>query len=102
MLLFVSQNSRDLVTVPFVGKCLTFAGGTSIKLKKSMSPIVTDVLFQGGVESVLGNKENKINVKVIFIGNILTGRVYIPPGNKFLDTHFTCNKIEYSLEQGSL
>ncbi|XP_068887622.1 serine/threonine kinase-like domain-containing protein STKLD1 isoform X6 [Aphelocoma coerulescens] len=46
-------TARDLVTVPFIGKCLTFAGDTSIKLKKSVSPIVTDVLFQGGVESVL-------------------------------------------------
>lgn len=102
MLLFVSQNSRDLVTVPFVGKCLTFAGGTSIKLKKSMSPIVTDVLFQGGVESVLGNKENKTNVKVIFVRNSPFQSGCILPGNKFLDTHFTCNKMENSLEQGSL
>ncbi|XP_053817717.1 serine/threonine kinase-like domain-containing protein STKLD1 isoform X1 [Vidua chalybeata] len=46
-------TARDLVTVPFVGKCLTFAGGTSIKLKKSLPPTMTDVLFQGGVESVL-------------------------------------------------
>nr|XP_030142216.3 serine/threonine kinase-like domain-containing protein STKLD1 isoform X1 [Taeniopygia guttata] len=46
-------TARDLVTVPFVGKCLTFAGDTSIKLKKSLLPTITDELFQGGVESVL-------------------------------------------------
>ncbi|OWK61384.1 Serine/threonine kinase-like domain-containing protein STKLD1 [Lonchura striata] len=46
-------TARDLVTVPFVGKCLTFAGDTSIKLKKSLPPTITDELFQGGVENVL-------------------------------------------------
>ncbi|KAL2298114.1 hypothetical protein Nmel_017076, partial [Mimus melanotis] len=56
-------TARDLVTLPFIGKCLTFAGDTLIKLKKSLSPTITDLLFLGGVESVLGNKENEINGK---------------------------------------
>ncbi|XP_005055679.1 PREDICTED: serine/threonine kinase-like domain-containing protein STKLD1 [Ficedula albicollis] len=46
-------TARDLITLPFIGKCLTFAGDTSIKLKKSLSPTITDLLFQGGVENVL-------------------------------------------------
>lgn len=59
-MLLLSQNSRDLVTLPFIGKCLTVAGDTSIKLKMSLSPTIRDLLFQGGVERVLGNTENKI------------------------------------------
>ncbi|XP_039938976.1 serine/threonine kinase-like domain-containing protein STKLD1 isoform X2 [Hirundo rustica] len=46
-------TARDLVAVPFVRKCLTSAGDTSIKLKKSLSPIIIDLVFQGGVENVL-------------------------------------------------
>ncbi|XP_058709263.1 serine/threonine kinase-like domain-containing protein STKLD1 isoform X2 [Poecile atricapillus] len=46
-------TARDLVTIPFIEKCLIFAGDTSIKLKKSLPPTITDLLFQGGVESVL-------------------------------------------------
>ncbi|KAF4789204.1 serine/threonine kinase like domain containing 1 [Turdus rufiventris] len=46
-------TARDLVTLPFIGKCLTVAGDTSIKLKMSLSPTIRDLLFQGGVESVL-------------------------------------------------
>ncbi|XP_063266102.1 serine/threonine kinase-like domain-containing protein STKLD1 isoform X3 [Prinia subflava] len=46
-------TARDLVSVPFIRKCLIVAGDTSIKLKKSLSLTVTDLLFQGGVESVL-------------------------------------------------
>ncbi|XP_056361476.1 serine/threonine kinase-like domain-containing protein STKLD1 isoform X2 [Oenanthe melanoleuca] len=46
-------TARDMITLPFIGKCLTFAGDTSIKLKKSLSPTVTDLLLQGGVGNVL-------------------------------------------------
>ncbi|XP_063031076.1 serine/threonine kinase-like domain-containing protein STKLD1 [Melospiza melodia melodia] len=46
-------TARDLITDPFVEKCLIFAGETSIKLKKSLLPSITDELLQGGVENVL-------------------------------------------------
>lgn len=62
-------NSRDLTDVAFIRECLTVAGASSVKLKKSLPPKIIDVLLEGGIESVLGNKESKISVMVIFSGN---------------------------------
>ncbi|XP_054140175.1 serine/threonine kinase-like domain-containing protein STKLD1 [Melozone crissalis] len=57
MMLQIEPSMRptagDLITDPFVEKCLIFAGETSIKLKKSLLPTIADELLQGGVENVL-------------------------------------------------
>lgn len=66
---FASYNSRDLTNDPFIRKCLSVAGASSVKLKKSLPPKIIDVFLEGRIEEVLGNKENQINVMVIFIGN---------------------------------
>ncbi|KAJ7395913.1 hypothetical protein BTVI_149958 [Pitangus sulphuratus] len=46
-------SAKDLVDVPFIKECLTFAGDTSVILKKSLPPKITDMLLEGGIESVL-------------------------------------------------
>ncbi|XP_064532850.1 serine/threonine kinase-like domain-containing protein STKLD1 isoform X2 [Pseudopipra pipra] len=46
-------SAKDLVDVPFVRECLTFVGDTSVVLKKSLPPKITDLLLEGGIGSVL-------------------------------------------------
>ncbi|XP_029816339.1 serine/threonine kinase-like domain-containing protein STKLD1 isoform X2 [Manacus vitellinus] len=46
-------SAEDLVDVPFVRECLTFVGDTSVVLKKSLPPKITDLLLEGGIGSVL-------------------------------------------------
>uniref|UniRef100_A0A8C3XDN4 Serine/threonine kinase-like domain-containing protein STKLD1 n=1 Tax=Cyanoderma ruficeps TaxID=181631 RepID=A0A8C3XDN4_9PASS len=58
-------TARDLVAVPFIRKCLTFAGDTSIKLKKSLSPTITELLFQGGVENVLESMQASWDIEEV-------------------------------------
>ncbi|XP_064583691.1 serine/threonine kinase-like domain-containing protein STKLD1 isoform X6 [Zonotrichia leucophrys gambelii] len=58
-------TARDLITDPFVEKCLIFAGETSIKLKKSLLPSITDELLQGGVENVLAFMQASWDVEAV-------------------------------------
>ncbi|XP_074911820.1 serine/threonine kinase-like domain-containing protein STKLD1 isoform X8 [Buteo buteo] len=46
-------TAKDLTDVPFIRECLTVAGASSVKLKKSLPPKIIDVLLEGGIESVL-------------------------------------------------
>ncbi|XP_028940596.1 serine/threonine kinase-like domain-containing protein STKLD1 [Antrostomus carolinensis] len=46
-------TTKDLTDVPFIRECLTLAGASSVKLKKSLPPKIIDVLLEGGIESVL-------------------------------------------------
>ncbi|XP_009864332.1 PREDICTED: serine/threonine kinase-like domain-containing protein STKLD1, partial [Apaloderma vittatum] len=46
-------TTKDLTDVPFIMECLTVAGASSVKLKKSLPSKIIDVLLQGGIESVL-------------------------------------------------
>ncbi|XP_075628080.1 serine/threonine kinase-like domain-containing protein STKLD1 isoform X2 [Balearica regulorum gibbericeps] len=45
-------TAKDLTDVPFIKECLTAAGASSVKLKKSLPPKIIDVLLEGGIESV--------------------------------------------------
>ncbi|XP_054704645.1 serine/threonine kinase-like domain-containing protein STKLD1 isoform X2 [Grus americana] len=46
-------TAKDLTDVPFIKECLTAAGASSVKLKKSLPPKIIDVLLEGGIESVI-------------------------------------------------
>ncbi|XP_069626952.1 serine/threonine kinase-like domain-containing protein STKLD1 isoform X2 [Haliaeetus albicilla] len=46
-------TAKDLADVPFIRECLTVAGASSVKLKKSLPPKIIDVLLEGGITSVL-------------------------------------------------
>ncbi|XP_075295758.1 serine/threonine kinase-like domain-containing protein STKLD1 isoform X4 [Opisthocomus hoazin] len=46
-------TAKDLTDVPFIRECLTVAGASAVKLRKSLPPKIVDVLLEGGIESVL-------------------------------------------------
>ncbi|XP_074747362.1 serine/threonine kinase-like domain-containing protein STKLD1 isoform X4 [Strix uralensis] len=46
-------TAKDLTDVPFIRECLSIAGVSLVNLKKSLPPKITDVLLEGGIESVL-------------------------------------------------
>ncbi|XP_027742909.1 serine/threonine kinase-like domain-containing protein STKLD1 isoform X4 [Empidonax traillii] len=58
-------SAKDLVDVPFIKECLTFAGDTSVILKKSLPPKITDMLLEGGIESVLAFMQASWNVEEV-------------------------------------
>ncbi|XP_026716359.1 serine/threonine kinase-like domain-containing protein STKLD1 isoform X4 [Athene cunicularia] len=46
-------TAKDLTDTPFVRECLSIAGVSLVNLEKSVPPKITDVLLEGGIESVL-------------------------------------------------
>ncbi|XP_014798239.1 PREDICTED: serine/threonine kinase-like domain-containing protein STKLD1 [Calidris pugnax] len=46
-------TTKELTDVPFIRECLTVAGASSVKLKKSLCPRIIDMLLEGGIESAL-------------------------------------------------
>ncbi|KAM6117502.1 serine/threonine kinase-like domain-containing protein STKLD1 [Phoenicopterus ruber ruber] len=46
-------TAKDLTDVPVIRECLIVAGASLVNLKRSLPPRVTDVLLEGGIESVL-------------------------------------------------
>lgn len=47
--------------MPFIGECLIVASSSAIKQKKSLASCVIDMFLEGGIGSILGNKEDKFN-----------------------------------------
>ncbi|XP_064891788.1 serine/threonine kinase-like domain-containing protein STKLD1 isoform X21 [Columba livia] len=46
-------TAKDLTDDPFIRECLTVAGASSVKLKKSLPPKIIDVFLEGRIEEVL-------------------------------------------------
>ncbi|XP_074779489.1 serine/threonine kinase-like domain-containing protein STKLD1 [Athene noctua] len=46
-------TAKDLTDTPFIRECLSIAGVSLVNLEKSVPPKITDVLLEGGIESVL-------------------------------------------------
>ncbi|XP_014728805.1 PREDICTED: serine/threonine kinase-like domain-containing protein STKLD1 [Sturnus vulgaris] len=85
-------TARDLVTLPFIGKCLTFAGDTLTKLKKSLSPTITDLLFLGGVESVLEFMQASWDVEEVQAKGIQHLASFVKDGSAF-PYLLTCTEV---------
>lgn len=53
--------------MPFIGECLIVASSSVIKQKKSLASCVIDMFLEGGIGSILGNKEDKFNNSCSFL-----------------------------------